>query len=132
MHIEVLHGTEKRLYELVGELVMDPVVLRQNDNVAFKTTAQHTWFVALREGKCIGFLPVKSKGERGEINNYYILHRDREVFNTLVKEAERHLLKAGHKELLIIAQRADYEAVHGLNFNIDKPYVKYTRFSKKL
>ena len=132
MHIEVLHGTEKRLYELVGALVMDPVVLRQNDNVAFKTTAQHTWFVAVKKGECIGFLPVKSKGEKGEINNYYILHRDREVFTTLVKEAERYLLKAGYKELLIIAQRADYEVVNGLNFNIDKPYVNYTRFSKEL
>ena len=45
-----LKGTEKRLYQLVAPLVMNPVVLKQNYNYPFRTSENFIWFVAV-EGK---------------------------------------------------------------------------------
>ena len=45
-----LNGTEKRLYQLVAPLVMNPKVLKQNNNYPFRTSENFKWFVAV-EGK---------------------------------------------------------------------------------
>ena len=42
-----LKGTEKRLYQLVAPLVMNPVVLKQNYNYPFRTSENFIWFVAV-------------------------------------------------------------------------------------
>jgi hypothetical protein len=38
MKIMTLQGTDKLLYELVAPLVMNPAILRQNNNYPFKTS----------------------------------------------------------------------------------------------
>ncbi len=45
MEVISLHGTEDRLYELVARLVMNPDIIRQNNNYPFKTTPQHIWYM---------------------------------------------------------------------------------------
>ena len=45
-----LQGTEKRLYQLVAPLVMNPEVLKQNYNYPFRTSESFVWFVAV-DGK---------------------------------------------------------------------------------
>lgn len=45
-----LKGTEKRLYQLVAPLVMNPVVLKQNYNYPF-SALQKTYMVCCGEGK---------------------------------------------------------------------------------
>jgi hypothetical protein len=133
MKIEILNGTEKRLYEVVAPLVMDPDVLRQNDGVAFKTSESHVYFVALDENDdCIGFIPVQKKGKYGLINNYYIQNRDEEVIKSLIITAEKFFKKEKLTSLSIIAQSPDYAAVQKLKFIIEKTFVKNTRFTKKL
>jgi hypothetical protein len=42
-----LQGTEKRLYQLVAPLVMNPEVLKQNYNYPFRTSESFVWFVAV-------------------------------------------------------------------------------------
>ena len=66
-----LKGTDRRLYELVAPLVMNPDVLKQNYNYPFRTSEDFVWFVAVEKRKVIGFIPVEEKkkewkGERRE------------------------------------------------------------------
>lgn len=86
MKIERLAGTEARLYELVARLVMDPEVLRQNNNYPFKTSEHYEWFVALDgEGVVRGFMPVELKtGNSVVINNYYVEGDDASVLRALL------------------------------------------------
>ena len=39
IQIVQLHGTDKKLYELVAPLVMSPEVLKQNYNYPFRTSS---------------------------------------------------------------------------------------------
>mgnify|MGYP003106092858 CR=1 FL=1 len=58
-----LQGTDKRLYELVAPLVMNPEILKQNYNYPFRTSEDFVWFVAVDKKKVIGFIPVESNNE---------------------------------------------------------------------
>ena len=49
-----LKGTEKRLYQLVAPLVMNPVVLKQNYNYPFRTSENFIWFVAMEGKEIVG------------------------------------------------------------------------------
>lgn len=59
MRIEKFGGTEARLYQLVAPLVMNPAILRQNNNYPFKTSAHYVWFVALEGERILGFVPIE-------------------------------------------------------------------------
>ena len=60
IQIVQLHGTDKKLYELVAPLVMSPEVLKQNYNYPFRTSEEYEWFVALDNKHVVGFVPVVS------------------------------------------------------------------------
>jgi hypothetical protein len=133
MEMEILQGTEKRLYDLVAPLVLNPAVIRQNGGFAFKTTPKHTWIVSVAEdGMCVGFLPVQVKNNICKINNYYVKNRNEEVFSSLLKKALEYAKKQKFEALDIIAQAEDYLSVlkHGLA--AETKFVNYTRFRKKL
>ena len=72
MEILRLNGTDKRLYDLVASLVMNPAVLWQNNNYPFKTSRRHVWFIALEKDSVVGFMPVEVRENRSCIDNYYI------------------------------------------------------------
>lgn len=72
MEILRCEGTDRRLYELVAPLVMNPAVLRQNNNYPFKTTRHHVWFLAVEDGVIAGFMPVRTGDGRPRIDNYYV------------------------------------------------------------
>lgn len=59
MNILKLQGLDGRLFDLVAPLVMNPAVLRQNNNYPFKTTRNHVWYIAMDEQRVLGFMPVK-------------------------------------------------------------------------
>ena len=67
-----LQGTEKRLYQLVAPLVMNPEVLKQNYNYPFRTSESFVWFVAVDGKEVVGFIPLEYKKREAVINNYYI------------------------------------------------------------
>jgi hypothetical protein len=132
MEIKILEGTEDVLYELVAPLVMDPVVLRQNDNVAFKTTDRHVWIVAVEQHQCVGFLPIQRKKLFGEINNYYICDRNREIFSRLLTRAEQQVKEEGYSSITIITQKLDYGLIRRKKYRKERVFINYTRFTKKL
>ena len=72
MQVIQLQGNDKRLYELVAPLVMNPEVLRQNHNYPFRTTENFAWFIGMEKKNVIGFIPVEHKKKEYIINNYYV------------------------------------------------------------
>lgn len=73
MQIIQLKGKDKHLYRLIAPLVMDPEVIRANNNYPYKTGENFVWFVALEDKEVVGFIPVEEKrGKRCIINNYYV------------------------------------------------------------
>lgn len=86
MEIIKLKGTDKKLYILVGPLVMDAEVLKQNNGYPFKTSEEHTWYIAVDKKRVVGFLPFIPKGKhRIYMDNYYIEGDHADVFDELLE-----------------------------------------------
>ena len=84
MNILKLGGLDCRLFELVAPLVMNPAVLRQNNNYPFKTTRKYVWYVAEDGGRVLGFMPVKMAKTNYRVDNYYISGDDSSVMERLL------------------------------------------------
>ena len=79
MKVIQLKGLDTDLYPLIGPLVMNPKVLKANNNYPFKTTANHQWYIAVNDQEeVMGFLPVENKKSTSVINNYYLKEDDGE------------------------------------------------------
>ena len=50
-----LKGKDKHLYQLLAPLVMDPDVIRANNNYPFKTSEDFVWYIAIDNRDVIGF-----------------------------------------------------------------------------
>ena len=74
-----LNGVDARLYPLVGPLVMNPAILRQNNNYPFKTSNRYLWYIAISDGVIVGFIPLK-KNEK-ELPYRQLLHTRRPYGN---------------------------------------------------
>ena len=86
MKIMTLQGTDKLLYELVAPLVMNPAILRQNNNYPFKTSRSHVWYIAFHETAVVGFMPVKKGHLYYSIDNYFVSGDDPSVLSELLEE----------------------------------------------
>ena len=84
MEIINLGGTEKRLYELVAPLVMNPAIIRRNNNYPFKTSNKYIWYIAIDNNEVIGFFPLKPIVNGYCLDNYYIKGDDKEIIGTLL------------------------------------------------
>ena len=127
MKIERLAGTEARLYELVARLVMDPEVLRQNNNYPFKTTRNHIWFVALEDKQAIGFLPVEKREGKAVINNYYVREESLDLLVRLVQQA---VLNLSGYEWVAISQTSHCPAFIKCGFREEIFWKKYVKMVK--
>lgn len=87
IRVNSYEGLDKRLYELVGPLVMNPEVLKTNRNYPFKTSQKHLWFIAMEEDQVVGFLPVELKSREAIINNYYTSQDDLDILNLMIQSA---------------------------------------------
>ena len=68
-----LKGKDKHLYRLLAPMVMDPEVIRANNNYPFKTGEEYVWFIAIEDKEVVGFVPVEQKSrKKAVINNYYV------------------------------------------------------------
>ena len=59
-----LKGTDRRLYELVAPLVMNPDVLKQNYNYPFRTSEDFVWFCGSRKEESYRFYTRRREEER--------------------------------------------------------------------
>lgn len=86
MEIVKLPGTDRRLYELVAPLVMNPAILRQNNNYPFKTTRNHIWYILLKGEQVVGFMPVKKTDTHDCIDNYFVSGDDSSLIGLLLSQ----------------------------------------------
>lgn len=128
IQIVQLHGTDKKLYELVAPLAMSPEVLKQNYNYPFRTAEEYEWFVALDNKHVVGFVPVEHKKYECVINNYYIKERNVDTLKLLL---EKVLEKQGEESsLTAVSFVEDRDVFSELGFLEDKVWTRYVKMKK--
>ena len=129
-----LKGKDKHLYRLLAPMVMDPEVIRANNNYPFKTNEEYVWFIALRDKEVVGFIPVEQKSrKKAVINNYYV-----NAENTEREEILSYLLPAITKEfapenwlLNSVTLIQDKETFEKFEFvSMDKKWTRYVKMYK--
>ena len=123
-----LQGTDKRLYELVAPLVMNPEILKQNYNYPFRTSENFVWFVAINKRKVIGFIPVEEKKKECIINNYYIEGNNEDTLKLLLEKvvSETNV----DKELISITFMELCSLFKELGFSEEKVWTRYVKMKK--
>lgn len=120
-----LNGTDKQLYKLVAPLVMDPEVLKMNNNYPFKTSDKFVWFVAVSGKKVVGFIPVEVRGSSAIINNYYIGKNQEEALSLLLADVIAAF--SGEQTLVAIVQTEHQASFEKEKFVIEKVWKRYVK-----
>ncbi|WP_308756685.1 hypothetical protein [uncultured Bacteroides sp.] len=123
-----LQGTDKRLYELVAPLVMNPEILKQNYNYPFRTSENFVWFVAINKRKVIGFIPVEEKKKECIINNYYIEGNNEDTLKLLLEKVISET--NADKELISITFMEHCSLFKELGFSEEKVWTRYVKMKK--
>ena len=123
-----LGGIDKRLYQLIGPLVMDADVIRANNNYPFKTSENFTWFIVLDGKQVIGFVPVEKRGKQVIINNYYVGNDGEKVLSLILPE----IVSEFGKEFTIssVTLLEDRKIFEQLGFKIEKEWKRYLKMKK--
>lgn len=129
--IEILRlgGAEKKLYQLVAPLVMNPVVLHKNNNYPFKTTVDHVWFIAIANKQVIGFIPVEIRNKTAVINNYYVDEKEDEALNLLISTIISDI--GDEKRLSSVTLVEDRSTFERLGFTVEKEWKRYIKMCKE-
>ncbi len=129
LQIIQLQGTDPQLYPLVGPLVMNPKVLKQNYNFPFRTNAHFLWFIATEAGEVLGFMPVEQKKSERVINNYYVKDRNPEILKSLIQK----VLESPSDELPLSAVSfiEDKEIFQEEGFSEEKLWTRYVKMKKE-
>lgn len=125
IQIVKLNGTDKQLYKLVAPLVMDPEILKMNNNYPFKTADNFVWFVAVSGKKVVGFIPVEQRESTAIINNYYAGKEQGEALTLLI--ANVISVFAGEKTLVAVVQTEHQEAFEKQGFAVEKAWKRYVK-----
>lgn len=123
-----LQGTDKRLYELVAPLVMNPEILKQNYNYPFRTSEDFVWFVAVDKKKVIGFIPVEEKKKEYVINNYYIESNNEDTLKLLLEKVISETNTS--KELTSVTFMEHSSFFKDLGFSEEKIWTRYVKMKK--
>ena len=123
-----LQGTDKRLYELVAPLVMNPEILKQNYNYPFRTSEDFVWFVAVDKKKVIGFIPVEEKKKEYVINNYYIKENNEDTLKLLLEKVISETNTS--KELTSVTFMEHSSLFKDLGFSEEKIWTRYVKMKK--
>lgn len=123
-----LKGTDRRLYELVAPLVMNPDVLKQNYNYPFRTSEDFVWFVAVEKRKVIGFIPVEEKKKECIINNYYVEDNNESTLKLLLEKVISNA--AAGKELTSVTFMEHCSLFKELGFSEEKVWTRYVKMKK--
>ena len=127
IQIVQLHGTDKKLYELVAPLVMSSKVLKQNYNYPFRTSEEYEWFVALDDKHVVGFVPVEHKQHKCVIN-YYIEEKNVDTLKLLLEKVLEKLSE--ESSLTAVSFVEDRDVFGELGFLEDKVWTRYVKMEK--
>jgi len=130
MKVISLSGTDDRLYGLVARLVMNPYVLRKNNNYPFKTDSQYTWHICMTDNdNVIGFMPVKRTGHGLSIDNYYINGDAPEILGSLIS----HIISTTDiRPITALSHKRHTESFHKYGFIISTIFAQYNRMQYTL
>ena len=123
-----LKGTDRRLYELVAPLVMNPDILKQNYNYPFRTSEDFVWFVAVDKKKVIGFIPVEEKKKEYVINNYYVEGNNEDTLKLLLEKVISETDSS--KELTSVTFMEHCSLFKELGFSEEKVWTRYVKMKK--
>lgn len=123
-----LQGTDKRLYELVAPLVMNPDVLKQNYNYPFRTSENFVWFLAVDKKKVVGFIPVENKKKECIINNYYIEGNNEDTLRLLLEKVMAET--PASMELTSVTFIEHCSLFKELGFSEEKVWTRYVKMKK--
>lgn len=131
MQIIQLKGKDKHLYRLLAPLVMDPEVIRANNNYPYKTGENYVWFVALEDKEVKGFVPVEEKrGKRCIINNYYVNtdgEKREEILSLLLSAILKEYIP-GEWLINTVTLIQDKESFEKFEFiSLDKKWTRYVK-----
>ena len=84
MRIRRIRDDEPELYRLIAPSVMNPKVLKSNNNYPFKNFSGTVWYVAMGDGDISGFMPLKRNNTGFHIDIYYISDDDPSVIDSLL------------------------------------------------
>ena len=126
IQIVQLHGTDKKLYELVAPLVMSPEVLKQNYNYPFQMYSD----VVMELGKSFFEERIDAMKERKGVKQDIEL--DAEDLKELVKEFKQiYLEKQGEESsLTAVSFVEDRDVFSELGFLEDKVWTRYVKMKK--
>lgn len=125
MDIIKIAGNDLRLYGLVAHLVMDEEVVRYNLGYPYKTSPEYVWFIATQDGNTIGFIPVKLKGRKARINNYYVAGDDGGVLSALLDAVTKTLSE--DYELESVTQTRHIPGFEEKGFSVLSYWKKYAK-----
>jgi len=124
-----LKGLEKRLYQLVAPLVMNPEVLKQNYNYPFRTSESFVWFVAVDGKEVVGFIPLEYKKREVVINNYYIKENKSETLKALL---EKVIASIDDDKFLSSVTFVEHQSIfQELGFSVEKTWKRYVKMNKE-
>ena len=129
-----LKGKDKHLYRLLAPMVMDPEVIRANNNYPFKTSEEYVWFIAIKDKEVIGFVPVEQKSrKKAVINNYYVKSEgtEREEILSQLLPAIITEFDSGSWLLNSVTLIQDKETFEKFEFiSMDKKWTRYVKMYK--
>ena len=138
IQIVQLHGTDKKLYELVAPLVMSPEVLKQNYNYPFRTSEEDCYRrfiqmysdVVMELGKSFFEERIDAMKERKGVKQDVEL--DANDLKELVKEFKQiYLEKQGEESsLTAVSFVEDRDVFSELGFLEDKVWTRYVKMKK--
>lgn len=123
-----IQGTENKLYEMVAPLVMNPKVLRANNNYPFKTSERYVWFIALDGDSIVGFIPVEQRPSGSIINNYYVVEDNEEVLHLLIAAVIEAV--DGQSPLFAVVLQKHLPVFQKCGFVIEKVWKRYIKMQK--
>lgn len=123
-----LQGTDKRLYQLVAPLVMNPEVIKQNYNFPFRTSEDYVWFVAVENKSVVGFVPVEYKKYECVINNYYIKGKHEGTLKLLLEKIVEAMEQ--DRGLFAVSFLEDKAVFEELGFSEEKVWTRYVKMKK--
>ena len=129
-----LQGRDQYLYQLLAPLVMDPQVIRANNNYPFKTSEFFVWYIAMEEKEVLGFIPIELKtGKKAVLNNYYIngeKERREEIFSQLLPAIIEAFI-AQEWRLHSITLIQDKEIFEKYQFSVsDQKWTRYVKMNR--
>ncbi len=125
MKIECFQGDDEKLYQKVARLVMDPTILKENNNYPFKTSENYRWFVASAKGNVVGFMPVELRNNSMILNNYYVYGGNEQVLDSLIKAVIQANEEALNLEAVVLSR--DIDVFQRNNFDIIRRWKLYVK-----